>query len=90
MSVRMGIRSLERLCGSVKGVELAYSAEAPLGKPIILNVPPLGIRLSFHPHSQRLIVNTNILKRPITISKFGLPFQNIQVYDFSKISLRYW
>lgn len=57
---------VQSLVGTIKGVQVLYSSDNPLGVDIIINLPLDGIRLMFDPVVQRLkiieVVNMKLVK----------------------------
>lgn len=67
---------IQSLVGTVKGVQVHYSSENPLGVDLIINMPLDGIRLIFDPVVQRLKIIEVFNMKLVKLKYCGLEFNS--------------
>lgn len=76
MHFSQAVAIIQSQVGTIKGVQVLYSSENPLGVDIIINLPLDGIRLIFDPVVQRLKIIEVVNMKQVKLKYGGLGFNS--------------
>lgn len=76
MHFSQAVTIIQSLVGTIKGVQVLYSSDNPLGVDVIINLPLDGIRLIFDPVVQRLKIIEVVNMKLVKLKYGGLGFNS--------------